>query len=103
MGAFFTNVQVRGGDAAELRQAIVADAGARGADEVSEGDEADRVVAILPPQDGWIALYDQATEMQDMVSLERLAMLASRGAVAVSIAIHDSDILDLRLYEDGVR
>lgn len=105
MGSFFTNVQARGTDRDAIVAALRADAEARGSDLVDDEAQADRSVLVLPPEDGWIAIYDQATESQDGASLERLAVLASRAThdAAISILIHDSDILDLRLYRDGAR
>lgn len=104
MGSFFTNVQVRLGDA-ELEPLLAAlRADATDAVEVDAPDEADRTVLVLPPDaGGWVAIYDQRTESQDLGALEALGRLASRatGAPTVSILVHDSDVLDLRLYRDG--
>lgn len=123
MGAFFTNVQVRGastdalvaairGAAVELVEVaadgvaaddVAADEGhaSRGDD---EGTPVDRTVLVLPPDDaGWIAIYDEATE-SDAAALEALAKLASSvGSHAVAVSVHDSDILLLSLFERGER
>lgn len=105
MGAFFTNVQVRGGDRAAIARALRADASASGMDE-HEGEGADRTILILPPDEGgWVAVFDERTESQDLASLEALGALLSRvtSSPAVSVLVHDSDVLDLRLYRDGAR
>jgi hypothetical protein len=107
MGSFFTNVQVRCADPEAIARAIREDARECGTDELAPTADLapDRSVLILPPKDGWIAIYDEATEGQDAVSLERIAVAASRAARdhAFSVAIHDSDVLDLRLHRDGAR
>lgn len=105
MGAFFTSVQVRGGERGPLVEALTADAREAGMDP-HEGDGADRTVLILPPDEGgWIAIYDEATDSQDLDRLEALGALASRalGRPAFSVLVHDSDVLDLRLFRDGAR
>jgi len=106
VGAFFTNVQVRLGDGPvePLLEAVRAAAG--DVDEVAADAEADRVVLVLPPDDGgWVTIYDQRTESQDTGGLEALGRLASEvcGAPAFSVLVHDSDVLDLRLYRGGER
>jgi hypothetical protein len=109
MGSFFTNVQVRGASIEPLIDAIRASARDAGLDEVGGGSSdpvPDRVVHVLPPDaGGWIAVYDEATESQDVATLEALGTLASRAldTHAFSVLVHDSDVLDLRLYERGAR
>ena len=102
MGAFFTNVQVRAGTAAldPLLEALRAGADADGIDEFEAGNEPDRTILVLPPDEGgWVAIYDQRTESQEMEPLEALGKLASKalGVPAFSVLVHDSDVLDLRL------
>lgn len=106
VGAFFTNVQVRLGDdpVEPLLNALRAAAG--DVHEVATDDEADRVLLVLPPDaGGWVTIYDQATESQDTAGLEALGRLASEvcDAPAFSVLVHDSDVLDLRLYRGGER
>ncbi|MCZ7679236.1 MAG: hypothetical protein M5U28_10965 [Sandaracinaceae bacterium] len=50
-------------------------------------------------------MFDERTESQDLASLEALGALLSRvtSSPAVSVLVHDSDVLDLRLYRDGAR
>lgn len=108
MGAFFTNVMVRVGDRSvePLLEALREAAAAEGLDELEDGDGADRGVVVTPADaGGWVAIYDQATEGQDVDALEAVAALASRalGAPAVTALVHDSDVLDLRLFEAGER
>lgn len=108
MGSFFTNVQVRPGDgpespfAAAMIEAIVG--AADGFEVVEDEAGADRIVRVLPPDEGgWIAIYDLATESQDPVALDALGVLACEvaGAPAFSVTVHDSDILLLTLFEEG--
>lgn len=107
MGAFFTNVQVRSHD----RDAVVAAVRAHAttdATEVVDGsaDEPDRTILVLPPDaGGWIAIYDERAESQDVAVLEAMAIAVSRatGAAALTVLVHDSDVLDLRLVERGER
>jgi|GEM_PF-1969305 len=106
MGAFFTNVQVRGASMDTLIAAIREAAGVIGGEveEVDETASPDRTVLVLPPDEaGWIAIYDEATEDQSG-ALDVLAKLASSvGSHAVAVTVHDSDILALSLFERGKR
>ncbi len=45
----------------------------RGMEEVSAETASDRSVVVLPPLNGWITIYDEATESQDTDALARLA------------------------------
>jgi hypothetical protein len=107
MGSFFTNVQVRAGSErslAPLLDALRTLAGTEAMDEVTDGAETDRAIIVLPPDaGGWVAIYDEASESQDTRALAALAAAASRAldAPAVSVMVHDSDVLALELFEHG--
>ncbi|AKF08998.1 hypothetical protein [Sandaracinus amylolyticus] len=108
MGAFFTNVQVRSRDLDAIARAIRTEARQRGMDELDASSAAspDRSVLVLPPDGGgWIAIYDESTEGQDGNVLGALAVATSRAAgdYAITVTIHDSDVLFLELYRDGAR
>ncbi len=99
MGAFFTHVQVRTPDLQAVVRTISEAAG--DFDRVDD-ERFDREVLVLPPDaGGWVAIYDQATESQEGRVLDALGMLVSRGAVAFSALVHDSDVLQLTLFDDG--
>jgi hypothetical protein len=104
MGSFLTNLQVRSDALDALVAALRADAGARGMDELApDAASVDRHVVVLPPLNGWITIYDEATESQDTDALDALARLATKATSALGFTalVHDSDVLDLRLYRDG--
>lgn len=111
MGSFFTSVQVHtGGVPTQEARASVIELVRRwvvqsGYQEIAEADadEADRLVLVAPVDDTpWIAVYDEATEDQDARQLDGLAQaLAAGGRAAVGVLVHDSDILQLRLCQDG--
>jgi hypothetical protein len=107
MGSFYTNVQVR----TQGHQTAASDAVARalrdwiagqGYQPTSKESDADRSVAIVVGE-GWISVYDQGTEDQDLDLLEALACRLSQaaGMPAVGILVHDSDMLELRLCAQG--
>ncbi|MGE0786370.1 MAG: hypothetical protein AB7S26_11935 [Sandaracinaceae bacterium] len=106
MGSFFTNVQVHLGDGPRdaLLHAITADA--KDADLVEDPADADRTVLVLPPDaGGWVTIYDQRTESQDLDALSHLAALASSatGAPSIAVLVHDSSVLELGLFAEGQR
>jgi hypothetical protein len=114
MGSFFTNVQVFAGQrpVADVRAAIIAairqQAIAAGLEEdetIVDDEDAERVVTIGPAGSGsWIAVYDERTEDQDAESLRELGEALSQvGAAAVTVLVHDSDILQMQLYQQGAQ
>ena len=73
-------------------------------DEITDDSASDRAVYVLPPDEhGWVAIYDEATESQESRSLLTLASTASRAldAPAFAVSVHDSDVLELALFEHG--
>ena len=104
MGSFYTNVHVRiTGDRSIAREGIVSAlrelARQRGMVDVATSD-ADRTLAITSGRD-WISVYDSETEARDPATLRALAGAVARAAAghAVSILVHDSDVVDLRLFD----
>jgi hypothetical protein len=109
MGSFLTNVQVHTGGAEleGVREAIV-----RALEELvpkegyrvcSAGETADREITIASASKApWIAVYDQASEDQGG-SHEELARALSKVLTtsAVSVLVHDSDVLDMKLFRNG--
>ena len=111
MGRFFTNVHVRPSQqVSDPRVALVgtleARAAADGFKPAKADEDSDRIIAIgTTAPSGWIAVIDEDTESQDASTLEQLAKTLSKtiDGYAVSVLVHDSDVLDLRLYKDGRR
>jgi hypothetical protein len=111
MGRFFTNVHVRpSAPSRDTRAAVIAALEARatadGFKPVSADEDSDRLIAIgTAAPSGWTAVVDEETESQDTAALEQLAKTLSKAAdgYAVSVLIHDSDVLDLRLFRNGRR
>ncbi len=110
MGSFFTNIHVcaRGLDAAEaracvltaLRETLVDQGFVAG----EEGQPSDRTLLVHAGTD-WIAVYDEACEAQRPEDLDRLATDLSRQlrTYAVTILVHDSDVLEMGLFRAGAR
>ena len=106
MGSFFGNVQVRGNTWLMTAVVNAIRKGAEGFDEVTDASLADRTVLVLPPDaGGFLAIYDEAGESQDVGALDALAATVSRAARghAFSVLVHDSDVLRLGLYRSGER
>ncbi|APR82840.1 Hypothetical protein A7982_08189 [Minicystis rosea] len=106
MGSFFTNVHLRvapGAPLAPVLDAIVELAHGEGFEPAGSAEPGDRAVVVLRDAGGWISIFDEATEGQDSNKLARLASALSRaaGAPAVSVLVHDSDVLLLGLFVDG--
>jgi len=106
MGASFTNLQVRVGpgdadaELAAVREAIRA---ALSVDFVEAGpdEEAERTAVIAPPLRGWISVYDEELDRQAEEPLVELARALSARNRVVSLLVHDSDVVDARLFEAG--
>src|SRR5262245_15255583 len=111
MGRFFTNVHVRSSrEVSDPRGALAGILEARAAADgfkPAKGDEdSDRIIAIgTTATSGWTAVIDEDTESQDTSTLEQLAKTLSKAVdgYAVSVLVHDSSVLDLRLFKDGRR
>ncbi len=104
MGSFFTNVQVRTRDAARAIEALRAIAKKDGLVATDDASGADRTMLVLAEGD-WISVYDEGCEGQNQDALDALAAALSKKTrgPAVTILVHDSDVLELRLFRDGKR
>lgn len=109
MGSFFTNIQIYTGKEPkqDIQNVIRAlDGWAMDKDYIAakKGKTPDRTIALAAANDGrWITVYDEGSEDQeDEVMNELLATLSSRlQAIVVGITVHDSDLLWMRMYENG--
>ena len=101
MGAFFTNFLAKTTEldgVAAAMQRMAADDGWS----LVENAESTLVRSIVcVPAGQWIAVYDQATEIQDVGLWSRLAigLAGELAAPVLATLVHDSDFLDLRLFD----
>lgn len=102
MGNFFSNVQVHAGDTPQkVHQALIAalraELGAAGFQEAGAKERAERTI-VVGPVGAWIAVYDEDEDQLDA----RAAMLSkATKRHAVSVKVHDDDVIWLRLYGGG--
>ncbi len=84
----------------EAINALLPDEGYRAC---AEGEEPDREIVIAADDETrWISIYDQASEDQSGLHTELAKSLSKTlSAAAVSILVHDSDVLDMTLFENG--
>jgi|SRR5580658_75838 ankyrin repeat protein len=89
MGASFTNCHVRTSDKARCSQAASALVSAR--------------ALLTEPKKGWITVYDEASETQDIAELQRVAKgLSQKLATEVfAFLLHDSDMFLYHAYRKG--
>lgn len=89
MGASFTNCNVRTKNAAKCVKVLASSIGSR--------------ALMTDSKNGWITVYDEESESQDVNVLRRLAkkLSAELNTVAVAILVHDSDIFQYLIYENG--
>lgn len=89
MGVFFTNYQVRTEDAAACAKAVAKVIQAR--------------ALITSSKAGWVSIYDESSESQELTELERVAReLSVRLATEVfALLVHDSDLFVYLLYRKG--
>jgi len=90
VGAFFTNLQVRSGDAAAVAAAL-------------EPLLTSGLAWVGPAVNGWVAVYPESTEKQGPREMESLASALSGalGTGVLGILVHDSDVLHLWAYSAG--
>jgi hypothetical protein len=109
MGSFFTNVHVRRTPSLSLETIeSTLDNLAKKAGMIrcaADASKIDRSIVIHHGGGNWISIYDEATEDQDSAKLRSLGKALSEATESsvVSILVHDSDILQLDLYEKGKR
>src|SRR5258708_5159051 len=89
MGSFLTNYQVRSDSASAVREALAGLVQSR--------------AYVSPPKDGWVTVYDEASDHQDDVTLRRMALgLSERLKTSVlCFLVHDSDVMVYWLCRDG--
>jgi ankyrin repeat protein len=89
LGAFLTNYHVRSTSKAACAKALVSLIRSR--------------AMVTDPKNGWITIYDETSESQDLAELRRLAKnLSSKLKTSVfSFMVHDSDIFVYLLYDKG--
>jgi hypothetical protein len=90
MGAFFTNYQVRGKSASEVCGAL---------EPLVEGQ-----AYVSPEKNGWVTVYDSASDRQEESTITHLAAELSRSldTAVFGFMVHDSDIAFYWLYQNGV-
>ncbi|HVH45637.1 MAG TPA: hypothetical protein VM925_24955 [Labilithrix sp.] len=108
MGSFFTNVQIclNEADSARARvrvlDALRVFADRAGLVPATKNDESDRtmLVRIGGP---WVSIYDSLSEGQNLEVSDALGKSLSRelSAPVATVLVHDSDVLELRLFQDG--
>jgi hypothetical protein len=106
MGAFFTSLQVHAtspDQRAAVTGAIHAHMGNLGLVAAGPAEAATRTLLVGPAARRWISVYDSAMEAQDPAILEDLggAVSAATDGVTVGVLVHDSDLLELRLFRAG--
>jgi len=87
MGRFYTNVTVKHSDAAKVARAVA---------------RLNRFAVIAPPVDGFVVVYDRASERQDDTIIKFARTLSHQlEAVAFAVMNHDDDILYYWLFDCG--
>jgi hypothetical protein len=89
MGASFTICNVRTTDTAKCAKVLKSSSGFR--------------ALLTDSQNGWVTVYDEQSESQDIEILRRLAkkLSAELKTIAIGILVHDSDIFQYLTFEKG--
>src|ERR1051325_3964302 len=89
MGSFLTNLQVRSESTASVREALLPLVKGR--------------AYISPPKNGWVTVYDEASDSQHDALLSRIAAVLSRSlhTAVFAFLVHDSDVAMYWLYQNG--
>jgi hypothetical protein len=89
MGAFFTNYQVRGRSASDVSKAFAA--------------LAESYAYVSSEKNGWVTVYDEASDKQDEEILKHIAAELSKtlNAAVLAFLVHDSDIAAYWLFQNG--
>src|SRR5258708_18444590 len=106
MGSSYTNVQVSTRSRApdDVRRAVLRAIGTMAGQtyvEARSDEQSDRTV-LVGPAEPWIAVFDEVTESQDEGVLEQLAiaLTSATKTPAVTVLVHDGDLLRLALVRD---
>jgi hypothetical protein len=108
VGAFFTNVQVHvaaGRDPRQVAQLVLDHVGehliGEGFRLANDGEDSDRELVIIWGP-AWVSFYDQYSEDQSGTATEWARWLSETLDLdALSVLVHDSDVLDLALFAHG--
>ena len=86
MGLFYTNFIVKSANQAAVAEALTG-----------------RAAFISPSKDGYLVVYDKASEEQDFEIISELGMRLSQelNSPVLASLIHDGDIFFYELYENG--
>jgi hypothetical protein len=89
MGSFFTNFHVRSESVAEVVRSVT--------------PLVERRAYVSPPRNGWITIYDEASDDQDDAIIRRIASGVSKAlqTSVVAFLVHDSDIAAYWIYQNG--
>ena len=89
MAAFFTNYQIHTNSVAAIKKAL--------------GPLIKSRAYVSPEMNGWITVYDEASDEQDQAVLTRTAAALSQALETAVFAflVHDSDVAMYWLYEKG--
>ena len=89
MGVSFTNYQIRARSVSHCAKAIAQVVSSR--------------ALVTDQKNGWITLYDEASDAQDIKEIRRLAksLSAKTAAPVLALLVHDSDVLLYLLYDRG--
>jgi hypothetical protein len=89
MGVSFTNYQIRTRSVSRYAKAVAQVVTSR--------------ALVTDQKNGWITLYDEASDAQDIKEIRRVAksLSAKTAAPVIALLVHDSDVLLYFLYDRG--
>jgi len=108
LGTFLSNIQVFSGtqDSTKLMDELVlvirSMLDGDFYEETDGAELADRSLTLQISSDRWISVYDQKLDEQNIDEMDALGTAISRvGVPTVGSIMHDSDLLVMRLYQNG--
>jgi ankyrin repeat protein len=89
MGVSFTNYQIRTRSVSQCAKAVAQVVSSR--------------AVVTDQKNGWITLYDEASDAQDIKEIRRVAksLSAKTAAPVLALLVHDSDVVHYLLYNRG--